>query len=107
MDRQVYILIPYDKNMSEYKSTPKTSEHKITLDSPITKLSSDRQNLEGLKYACKINKENNFNSLDILVPIAEQMLNNMHSDDLLEFIENRYETLRLRLDNNYFNLEAE
>ena len=77
----------------------------VSDDEPIRAL--EENTLESLQTACKTNKENNFNSLDILVPIAKQMLNSMHSDDLLEFIENRYETLRLRLDNNYFNQEAE
>ena len=78
----------------------------LTIDEPIKKLYPERQNLEGLKFACKVNKENGFNSLKILLPIAKEMLSNMDSDDLLEFIEYRYETLTLRLEKKYFSPEV-
>tara|TARA_R100001224_G_scaffold112879_1_gene96478 strand:+ start:766 stop:1029 length:264 start_codon:yes stop_codon:yes gene_type:complete len=73
-----------------------------TIDEPIKELMTDRQNLEGLKFACKVNKENGFNSLKLLVPIAKEMLSNMDSDELLEFIEHRYNTLTMKLETKYF-----
>ena len=79
------------------------SEMNTTIDEPIKELMTDRQNLEGLKFACKVNKENGFNSLKLLVPVAKWMLSNMDSDDLLEFIENRYNTLTSRLEKKYFS----
>lgn len=79
---------------------------KIIIDRPIVNCASDRQDLQGLKFACKVNSENNFNSLEILLPIARQMISNMHSDDLLEFIEDRYTVLQSRLDKKCFNVEV-
>tara|TARA_Y100000401_G_C8289927_1_gene208117 strand:+ start:495 stop:758 length:264 start_codon:yes stop_codon:yes gene_type:complete len=73
-----------------------------TIDEPIKELMMDRQNLKGLKFACKVNKENGFNSLKLLVPIAKEMLSNMDSDELLEFIEHRYNTLTMKLRTKYF-----
>ena len=66
------------------------------IDEPIRAL--EENTLESLQAACKTNKENRFNSLDIVYPIAKQMLSHMHSDDLLEFIENRYQVLQSRLN---------
>jgi hypothetical protein len=66
----------------------------------------EENTFESLKAACKTNKENRFNSLDILVPIAKQMLSHMHSDDLLEFIENRYQVLQSRMNEKCFNVEV-
>lgn len=80
-------------------------EQRILLEKPITKLSSDRQDLQGLKFACELNEESDFNSLEILLPIARQMVSNMHSKDLLEFIELRHQVLSSRLNNKCFNVE--
>ena len=95
-----------DNNIYNIREVLDSVSDAETVDEPITELMKDRQHLGGLRYACRINKENNFNSLEILLPIAEKMLNNMDSDDLLEFVENRYQTLRSRLDKKCFNVEV-
>ena len=76
----------------------------VSDDEPIRAL--EENTLESLQTACKTNKENNFNSLEILHPIAEKMLSHMDSDDLLEFIENRYQVLQSRLNEKCFNVEV-
>tara|TARA_Y100000592_G_C5450446_1_gene308452 strand:+ start:175 stop:435 length:261 start_codon:yes stop_codon:yes gene_type:complete len=74
------------------------------VDEPIRAL--EENTLESLQAACKTNKENRFNSLDIVYPIAKQMLSHMHSNDLLEFIENRYQVLQSRMNEKCFNVEV-
>ena len=103
MDNNIYNIREVLNNGFERLDS---ASEKVTIDEPITELMKDRQNLEGLKFACKTNKENDFNSLEILVPIAKQMLSHMHSDDLLEFIENRYQVLQSRLNEKCFNVEV-
>ena len=76
----------------------------VSDDEHITAL--EENTLESLQAACKTNKENHFNSLDILLPVAKQMLSHMHSDDLLEFIENRYQVLQSRMNEKCFNVEV-
>jgi hypothetical protein len=55
-----------------------------------------------LRKAVRINRQNDYNSLELLIPIAKKMIDNMDSDALLRFVEERHQHIRDRVDVRHF-----